>query len=94
MVSFTFVSQIQILTNKYKFESINFLSKWIDEFSQKMKFFSCQGIFFREFDFKNQCKNEFQNNNQNNAADSKIVSPLKSILEPIGLTSPSQQPGS
>ena len=30
---------------------------------------------------------------KNHAADSKIGSPLKSILEPIGLTSPSRQPG-
>ena len=31
---------------------------------------------------------------KNHAADSKIGSPLKSILEPIGLTSPPRQSGS
>ena len=31
---------------------------------------------------------------KNHAADSQIGSPLKSILEPIGLTSPTREPGS
>ena len=31
---------------------------------------------------------------KNRAADSKIGSPSKSILEPMGLTSPTRQPGS
>ena len=42
-----------------------------------MKFFSCQGIFFVNFDFKNGCKNEFENNNKNQEADSKIGARLK-----------------
>ena len=29
-----------------------------------MKFFSCQGIFFVNFDIKNGCKNEFEDNNE------------------------------
>ena len=50
-----------------------------------MKFFWCQGIFFRNFDFKNGCKNEFEDNNKKLEAF-KNEALLKSILEPIGLT--------
>ena len=47
------------------------------------------------FDLKNGCKNEFKDDNENHAADSKIGSPQKkSILEPMGLTSPIRQSGS
>ena len=34
----------------------------------KMKFFSCQGIFFVNFDFKNGCKNEFEDNNEQSSS--------------------------
>ena len=30
----------------------------------KMKFFWCQGIFFVNFDFKNECKSEFEDNDK------------------------------
>ena len=46
------------------------------------------------FDFKNGRKMNLRAIKKNRAADSKIESPLKSILEPIGLTSPSRQHGS
>ena len=59
-----------------------------------MKFFGCQGFFFVNFDFKNECKNEFLDNMKNRAADSKIGHPKKLILEPFGLTSPTRQSGS
>ena len=60
----------------------------------KMKFFWCQGFFFVNFDFKNGCKMNLRIITKNLAPNSKIRSPLKSILEPIGLTSPTRQPGS
>ena len=56
--------------------------------------FHRHGIFFVNFDIKNGCKNEFEDNNEKYAADSKIRPPLKSILEPIELMSPTRQPGS
>ena len=36
--------------------------EWESTFENE--FFSCQGIFFRNFDFKNECKNEFEDNNE------------------------------
>ena len=48
-----------------------------------------QGIFFGNFDFKNGCKNEFEDNSEKSC--SRIS---ESILEPIGPTSSTRQPGS
>ena len=56
-------------------------------------FFVSKNFFFVNFDFKNECKNNLRKIMKNLAADSIIGSPLKSILEPIGLTSPTRQPG-
>ena len=49
-----------------------------------MKFFRYQGVFFVYYDFKNGCKINFRIITNNHAADSKIRSHKKSILEPIG----------
>ena len=60
----------------------------------KMKFFWCQRIFFVYYDFKNECKNEFEDNNEESCSWFKTkVLQKKSILEPMGLTSPTRQPG-
>ena len=58
-----------------------------------MDFFGVKEFSFVNFDFKNGCKNEFGNNNEKSCSRIKRV-PLKSILEPIGLTSSYRQPGS
>ena len=42
-----------------------------------MKFFWCQGIFFVNFDFKNECENEFEDNNEKSCSRFKIMVPLK-----------------
>ena len=42
-----------------------------------MKFFWCQGIFFREFDFTNECKNEFEDNKEKSCSRLKNRVPLK-----------------
>ena len=60
----------------------------------KMKFFWCQGIFSFIMIPKMCGKIKFRIITKNHAADSKIRSPKKSILEPMRLTSPNRQPGS
>ena len=42
-----------------------------------MKFFWCQEIFFREFDFKNGCRNDFEDNNEKSCSPFKNKFPLK-----------------
>ena len=60
-----------------------------------MIFLDAKEFFFVNFDLKNGCENEFEDNNEKSCSRLKNrVSPLKSILEPIGLTSPTRQPGS
>ena len=58
----------------------------------KRKFFGVKE-FFVNFDYKNGCKNEFEDNKEKSCSRFKNrVPPLKSILEPIGLASPTRQP--
>ena len=59
-----------------------------------MKFFGVKEFFFVNFYFKNGCKNEFEDNKEKSCSRFKNRAPLKLILEPIGLTSPSRPPGS
>ena len=60
----------------------------------KMKLFWCQEIFFGDFDIINGCENEFEHNNEDYAAALEKRSLTKSILQPLGLTSPIRQRGS
>ena len=46
-----------------------------------MKFFWCQGIFYRIFDFENGCKNEF--NTQAVGMDSGVQFSLSNFIEDI-----------
>ena len=54
----------------------------IKNWPSKIKFFRCQGIFFVNFDFKNECKNEFEDNNEKSCSRFKNRVPLKIALEP------------
>ena len=58
-----------------------------------MNFFCSQG-FFVNLNFKKGLKINFRIITKNQAADLKMGSPEKSILEPMGLTSLTRQPGS
>ena len=59
-----------------------------------MKFFSVKEFFSWILISKIDVKLNLRIITKNHAADSKKGPPLKSILEPIGLTSPTRQPGS
>ena len=60
----------------------------------KMNFFLFQGIFFVNLEFEMGVKMNFRIITKNHAADSKIGAFIKSILESMGLMSPTRQPGS
>ena len=51
-------------------------------------------ISFVYYIFKNGCENEFEHNNEDYAAALEKRSLTKSILQPLGLTSPIRQRGS
>ena len=61
---------------------------------RKWNFFGVKEFFVVYYDFKNGCKNEFQDNNEKSCNWFKNKVRKKSILEPMGLTSPTRQPGS
>ena len=52
--------------------------------TSKMKFFSCQGIFRMNFDWKNGCKNEFKDNNEKSWSWSRNKILTKSISKLYG----------
>ena len=49
-----------------------------------MKRFWCQGFFFINFDFKNECKNEFQDDDEKSVTYSKIGSIIKIDFKAVG----------
>ena len=63
--------------------------------NRPLNFFGVKEFFFVNFDFKYGCKNEFEDNKEKSCSRFKNrFPPTKSILEPIGLTSPTRQPAS
>ena len=60
----------------------------------KIKLFMCQGIRFRNLEFKNGLKNEFNENNRKYSADPGIGFPKMHISKPFGFTSSLRQHGS